>query len=137
MKLLKKLYYYCKFLPKYVHNANVRRGFRGEQAAARYLRKLKYRILERNWSFGIYEVDMIAEKNNCLVFVEVRGRSETSLQSGFDSVDRRKKQALRMVIKHYLRTHRTYLTYRFDIISITWTDTGKIRSLNHYENVRL
>lgn len=137
MKLLKRLYYYCKFLQKYVRNANVRRGFRGECAAAKYLKKSKYRILERNWSFGIYEVDMIAEKNNCLVFVEVRGRSETSLQSGFDSVDRRKKQALRMVIKHYLRTHRTYLTYRFDIISITWTDTGKIRSLNHYENVSL
>ncbi|MFQ6723515.1 MAG: YraN family protein [Opitutales bacterium] len=137
MKLLKRLYYYCKFLQKYVRNANVRKGFRGEQAAARYLRKSKYRILERNWTFGIYEVDMIAEKNNCLVFVEVRGRSETSLQSGFDSVNRRKKQALRMVIKHYLRTHRTYLTYRFDIISITWSSTGKIRSLNHYENVSL
>ncbi len=137
MKLLKKLYYYCKFIPKYIRNANVRRGFRGEQVATRYLRKLKYRILERNWNFGIYEIDIIAEKNNCLIFVEVRGRNETSLQSGFDSVDRRKKQALRNVIKHYLRTHHTYLSYRFDIISITWTSTGKILSLNHYENVRL
>lgn len=120
-----------------MRNANVRRGFHGECAAVKYLRKSKYRILERNWSSGIYEIDIIAEKNNCLVFVEVRGRSETSLQSGFDSVDRRKKQALRTVIQRYLRTHRTYLTYRFDIISITWTSTGKIHSLNHYENVSL
>ena len=104
-RLVQDVYYYCKFLPKYFHNANVRRGFRGEQAAVRHLRKSKYRILERNWSFGIYEVDIIAEKNDCLIFVEVRGRNETSLQSGFDSVDRRKKQALQMVIKHYLRTH--------------------------------
>ena len=137
MKLFKKLCYFFKFFRKCIRNSNVRRGFHGECLATKYLRKSKYRILERNWSFGIYEIDIIAEKNNCLIFIEVRGRSETSLQSGFDSVDKRKKQALRMAIKHYLRTHRTYLTYRFEIISITWTSTGKIHSLNHYENVRL
>ena len=137
MKLLKRLIDYCRFLRKYHRNSNVRRGFRGEQAAVKYLKKLNYRILERNWKSGIYEIDIIAETKHCLVFVEVRGRSETSLQSGFDSVAKRKKQALRMGIKQYLRTHRTYLSYRFDIISIAWSSTDQISSLNHYENVSL
>ena len=137
MNLLKKFATYCLFLRNYQRNSNVRRGFRGEQAAVKYLKKLNYRILERNWKSGIYEIDIIAETKNCLVFIEVRGRSGISLQSGFDSVDKRKKQALRAAIKKYLRTHHTHLSYRFDIISITWSPTDQISSLNHYENVRL
>lgn len=137
MKVLQKLRFYYKFFRKYISNINVRKGFCGEQAAVSYLKKSNYRILERNWTSGLYEIDIIAEKNNGLVFVEVRGRSEQNLQSGYHSVNKQKKQALYKAIKHYLRMHRSYLTYRFDIISISWSSTGKILSLNHYENVSL
>lgn len=137
MKFFKKILYYCKFFRKYIRNANVRKGFRGEQAATKYLKKLNYRILERNWISGAYEIDIVAEKNKCLVFIEVKGRLNTNLKSGYDFVDKRKKQALRHAIKNYLWMHSKYLCYRFDIIAISWTPSGKICSVNHYENVPL
>ena len=117
-------------------NPNVRRGRRGELAAARFLKKNGYKILARNWTLGRYELDVVAQKGNGLVFIEVRGRSKNSFQSGYYSVSRKKKEALKKAIKGFLRRYRNVTTYQFDIISIDW-DNDKMVALNHYENVSL
>jgi len=50
-------------------------GKKGEDLAADYLRKKGYRILKRNWRSGRNEVDIIADNNEYIVFVEVKTRS--------------------------------------------------------------
>ena len=110
-------------------------GFRGETAAVRYLKKQGYKILERNWMFKQYELDIIALQKDCVIFVEVRGRTEHSLQSGYNSVDRAKKRALKQGIKAYLSQNRWIYSYRFDIISVEWNAVGEILSVRQYENV--
>ena len=117
-------------------NPNVRRGRKGERAAVRFLKKQNYKILARNWSFGRYELDIVAQKDGCIVFVEVRGRSENCFQNGYYSVNYKKKAALRKAVNAFLKHHRKANTYRFDIISIDW-HANKITALNHYENVPL
>ena len=118
-------------------NANVRRGKRGERVASRFLRRNGFRILDKNWRYGRYELDAVAEKQGCIVFVEVRGRTLDSLQSGFDSVGYKKKRAIKQAACAYRRLHPWIKIYRFDIISIDWTNEGKIKALNHYENVAM
>ena len=116
-------------------NPNVRRGRKGERAAVRFLKKAGYRILDTNYQSGRYELDIVAEKDGCIVFVEVRGRQQSSLQSGYDSVDKTKKHALRCAIFAYLKKHRRIQYWRLDIIAVEWDENGKIAALRHYENV--
>lgn len=54
-------------------------GNKGEELAEKYLRKLGYEILERNWHFGKNEIDIIAKDGNFLVIAEVKTRSSTFL----------------------------------------------------------
>jgi putative endonuclease len=115
-------------------NLQQQRGFRGERAAARFLKKAGYRILDTNWRAGHYELDIVAQQAACVVFVEVRGRCIQCLQSGFDSVNRKKKQALQTAIRAYLKTHHCP-HYRLDIISIDWDSNGRILAIHHYENI--
>ncbi len=134
-----------KFIFRYFHrlraawrkwcNPQVRRGRKGERAAVRFLKKAGYRILDTNYQSGRYELDIIAEKDGCIVFVEVRGRQQSSLQSGYDSVDKNKKHALRCAIYAYLKKHRRIQHWRLDIIAVEWDGNGKISALRHYENV--
>ncbi len=118
-------------------NANVRRGQYGERKAARFLKRNGFRILDKNWRQGRYELDIVAEKQGCIVFVEVRGRTLNGLQSGFDSINLKKKRAIRYAANAYRRTHSGIKTYRFDVISIDWRNNGQIKAINHYENVTM
>ena len=118
-------------------NKNVRRGRQGERSAARFLKKNGFHIWDRNWRYGRYELDIVAEKQGCVAFIEVRGRTLNSLQSGFDSVVRSKKKAIKSAACAYRCSHPRIKTYRFDIISIDWDSNGKIKALNHYENVAI
>jgi putative endonuclease len=118
-------------------NENVRRGWRGERIAARFLKKDGFHILDRNWRYGRYELDIVAEKQTCIVFVEVRSRTIKSLQSGFDSVGIKKKTAIKHAACAYRRSHPGIKSYRFDVISIDWTGDGKLQTINHYENITM
>ncbi|MDE6575984.1 MAG: YraN family protein [Opitutales bacterium] len=108
-------------------------GAEGEDIAAQFLTNEKrYPILERNYRFRHGEVDIIALDDPVTVFVEVRTRQKGALVSGYFSVSKEKKRALRPVCWHYIRAHQLTF-YRFDIIDIEH-DQGDWE-LHHYENV--
>lgn len=100
-------------------------GKRGEDLAARYLMKRRYRLLERNFSIGGSEVDIIALKGDTLCFVEVKTRRDTRYGLPEEYVDRRK-------IARVIRAARLYSTrpshrekrIRFDIIAVVITGDG-------------
>lgn len=132
-----KFFQHLRALWREATNENVRRGRKGERAAVRFLKKSGYRILDRNWKFGRYELDIVAQQENCVVFVEVKGRQSHSLQTGYDAVDRHKKEALQMAIRAYMQHHRNIYHYRLDILAIDWDEKGKFLSIHHYENIPL
>ena len=108
-------------------------GFTGEQAAAEYLIKNGYFIRERNFIAAKKEVDIIAEKDGFLVFVEVKLRREGTDYSGLEAVNSYKAENIRTAAKIYL----TYfpfieLQFRFDVMEIIFSD-GKIK-ITHIEN---
>lgn len=94
-------------------------GRRGEEAAARYLYRRGYQILERNWECFAGEADIIAQDGDALVFVEVKTRKDC--QKGFPSeaVNAKKRERYEKIALAYLSGCESMeAPIRFDVISI-------------------
>ena len=77
-------------------------GQRGEDAAARYLKRQGYRILERNRVLGRNEIDIIALEGDTIAFVEVRTRKSKSGVLPEDTVGPAKQRQIRRAAKRYI-----------------------------------
>ncbi|MGM9815780.1 MAG: YraN family protein [Lepagella sp.] len=105
-------------------------GQDAEQIAAEYLLKEGYTIRERNWRMGKYEIDLILEKDNTIIFVEVKARRGDNI-APVDAVDLRKQQRTVRAGDTYLRMIPMMYSYRFDIVAITGTPDNY--TLEHLE----
>src|SRR5271155_5419158 len=81
-------------------------GTRAERAAARFLKRLRYRILRRNYRCPLGEIDLIALDGRTLVFVEVRSTGGDDSTTAAASVDAAKQQRLTRLALHFLQEHR-------------------------------
>ncbi len=97
-------------------------GKLGEDLAAEHLEKENYKILERNWVYKNAEVDIIAQKENILVVVEVKTRSSLDFGSPQDFVKPKKIQLLIKAVNAYInyreKDFEEDLNVRFDIVAI-------------------
>ncbi|MCS7025748.1 MAG: YraN family protein [Bryobacteraceae bacterium] len=96
-------------------------GRRGEDLAHRYLRKLGYIVVARNYRTrsGSGEVDLIAWDGDALVFVEVKLRKSADFGPPDRAVDQEKKQKLILAARDYVR--RAGLDWnrtRFDLVNV-------------------
>lgn len=108
---------------------NIVKGISGENKAIKYLKKKKYTILEHNVDFKIGEVDIIARRNDTIVFVEVKWRKDESYGKPSESVDYYKQKKYISMAKMYMVKNRlSGFNFRFDIIEITGNN------INHIEN---
>lgn len=95
-------------------------GAFAEQKAAEYLRTSGYVVRERNLRFRNIEIDIIAQKENVIVFVEVKVRSGND-QDPIEAVDTRKRNKMIAGADIYLRNLKHDYYWRFDIIALTGT----------------
>ena len=93
-------------------------GRKGEDLAVSFLAGKGYRIRNRNWKAGKLEVDIIAETEEFIVFVEVKTRSEDFLESPQDAVTREKQRSLVLAADNYIRWYDIAKQVRFDVITI-------------------
>lgn len=93
-------------------------GKLGEELALAHLQKKGYTILETNWIFQKAEIDIIAQKENILVIVEVKTRSKIDLGLPQDFVKPKKIQLLVKAVNEYVITKDIEVTVRFDIIAL-------------------
>ena len=110
----------------------------GERAAARYLVKHGYLIIERNYVAESGEIDIIAERGGVRVFVEVKTRSykepSAVTSRAAAAVTREKQRRLIRCANEY--NHKNYKScrYRFDVIEV-YTESGrfgtKVKEINH------
>jgi len=96
-------------------------GTRSERAAARFLKRLGYRIVSRNYVCAFGELDLVAVDGRCIVFVEVRSTGEGDAARPAESVDPAKQRRLTNLALHFLQKHRL-LNHpaRFDVLAISW-----------------
>lgn len=94
-------------------------GLEGESAACDYLVNKGYTIVERNYACKLGEIDIVAQKQNLLVFVEVKTRETTKFGMPFEAVTSSKIKNIIAVAKYYLMCHKcSGMDIRFDVISI-------------------
>lgn len=112
---------------------NKEKGNIGEEIAVQYLKKLNYRILERNWHFSKNaEIDIIAMDKAVLVFVEVKTRIGLNSGHPFEAIDYRKLNKLKMAINGYLsQTKLKFKSYRCDGIAVIGLDSPQIQHLKN------
>lgn len=108
----------------------------GEQLAAEYLKRKRYRIVTTNFHSRFGEIDLVAVSGGCLVFVEVKLRKNAEFAQAREYVDWRKQRRLRSTAEVYLMYHPTELQPRFDVIEIYAPEGLETRKpeINHLED---
>ena len=109
------------------------RGNRGEEKAAFYLISKGFSIIERNWRTKGGEIDIIAYKNDILVFVEVKTLPNGTMDMIQRELNYQKRQRIIKTSKRFLLNHRQYSNsyIRFDVIVI---DMPGLEPVYHIEN---
>jgi putative endonuclease len=109
-------------------------GRRGEQLARALLERQGYTILETNWRCAFGELDIIAQRHETTVFVEVRTRWADSAEPSLESINLRKQKKLANLAQLYLEAHGLEdVLWRIDVIAIAIMPDGK-PLLQHVEN---
>jgi putative endonuclease len=104
----------------------------GEDRAVQYLKKKGYRILKRNFRTSSGEIDVVATKDNILVFVEVKTEPYRGLIEPDQRIGYQKRKKISKVAKFYLsRTKGDYDEVRLDVIAVTKKD--KEAEITHIE----
>ena len=111
------------------------RGRLGEKAAAKYLKRRGMKLLVRNFhSRRRGEIDLVLRDGDCLVFAEVKTRSDERWTRPAAAVNRRKRRLLSMAALDYLRAiNNPPVKVRFDIVEVM-LENGRVQEVRHLPN---
>lgn len=103
-------------------------GRKGEELTRKYLKKRGYKIVARNYETPFGEADIVAFKDGCYCFVEVKARESDVFGLPSEAVTREKQRKYRMIAKYFCNERREELFCRFDVAAVY---EGEIE---YYEN---
>jgi len=110
-------------------------GVNGETIATKFLVKKGYDILALNYRARFGEVDIIAEIDEYIVFVEVKTRSEKAIYKPYEAVTVKKQQKILRAAMQYLGATGNEKQVRFDIIEVYLTKNPFSKpKVNHIKN---
>ena len=113
---------------------HLERGSMGERAARDFLTGKGLKFLTANFASRRGEIDLVFRDEECLVFVEVKTRSEGGWTRPARAVNHRKRQALVHTATDYLRLlENPQVAYRFDVIEVILKD-GEVSDVRHIRN---
>ena len=108
-------------------------GIAGERVAERWLRGRGWRVLERRYRTGHRDIDLIAERDGLVAFVEVKSRTGTRFGDPVEAVNWKKRGELVRSASTWIDRHgRRGEHYRFDVIGVLVT--GSRVRVRHVEN---
>lgn len=94
-------------------------GKKGEELALRFVKDKGFKIRNINWRFKKNEIDIIAEKNNFLVVIEVKTRTSEYFENPKEAVTISKQKFIIKATEAYINEFNVDLETRFDIIAVT------------------
>jgi len=110
-------------------------GAVGEKLARNFLKKKGYRIRQTNFRCREGQIDIVAERKGCLVFVEVRTKTGSSFGSPEESVAFAKKEKLMATALAYLDTHKDLPdNWGIDFVVVERDNNGKATRIELIEN---
>jgi putative endonuclease len=109
------------------------KGRRGEQTAETYLVEHGYTIIERNFRTKAGEIDIIAETEDSIVFIEVKGWSAYSFENMEYAIHREKRKRIIATSRSFLYRYPKYNRYnkRYDLL---YVNSGNL-TIKHVKNV--
>lgn len=111
-----------KFDPNSGKTNNRSKGEMAEKQAEVYLLEKGFKILQRNYHFGkVAEIDIIAMKDDTLVFVEVKSRFGKTFVAPIDQMTPQKAKQLKKAAEGYIYSKGIkHVPVRFDVITIDY-----------------
>ncbi|MEK7561218.1 MAG: YraN family protein [Patescibacteria group bacterium] len=115
------------------------KGDVGEKIAREYLQRKGYRIIEQNYLKPWGEIDIVATKNQKLIFCEVKTRSAVSASVDFlpeHNITAAKRRNLRRICETYCRERRLMpeQEWQIDVISVIFDEQQQKARVQHFEN---
>ncbi len=110
-------------------------GRRSERAAAKFLRRQRFRILGRNVHDRLGEIDLLALDGETLVVVEVRSSETRTFDELAASVDHVKQRRLTNAILRFLQRRKMWnIGVRFDVLALRWPPDAREPEVKHYRH---
>jgi putative endonuclease len=110
-------------------------GKLGEKVAQKFLKKRGYRIREKGFRCHHGEIDIVAQQKDCLIFIEVRTKSNLDFGTPEESITQAKKERLIASALTYATTHQDLPSlWRIDVVAVEVDDKGKTRRIELIEN---
>ncbi len=107
-------------------------GDRGEESAVNFLFANGYDVLHRNYRFGRGEIDIIARKDNVMVFIEVKTRKSINYGYPETFVTEPQQDRIHRAAEEFISQYGWEGNIRFDIMAILWDRNEP--SLDHFED---
>ena len=108
-------------------------GKAGEIAAAKFLKKSGYKILEKNFRKTYGEIDIIASKGENVAFVEVKTRKNDYFGTPAEFVTKEKQQKIIKCAYTYIQEKYLDAEFTFDVIEV-YMENKKVKDINHIKN---
>jgi len=110
-------------------------GKKGEEFAIEYLKQRGYNILRQNYRAGrLGEIDLIASRENRIVFIEVKSRTGDSYGTPAEAVSYKKQNTIKRVASCFLKEcGEPDSEVQFDVIEIIMTKDISLMDINHIE----
>jgi len=112
---------------------SIETGNIGESKAAEYLIENGYSILEKNYRHKRNEIDLIAVRDELLVFVEVKTKSYTQFGNPEEMVDQAKADRVISAAENYVFEQDWPHNIRFDIVSVLMKGE-RVQEIKHFED---
>jgi putative endonuclease len=108
----------------------------GETLAVQKLETEGYRIRDRNWRTREGELDVVAQKGDTIVFVEVKARTNRNFGLPEEALTKKKRERLIKTALAYLDAHQIVeADWRFDFFAIEWSTSGRLSRMEHLVDV--
>lgn len=107
----------------------------GEDKACEYLKKLNFKIIERNFRKGYGEIDIVALDKDVLAFIEVKTRTSNQFGSPLESIVYWKLKSLIRTAQYYKMTHPNLPeSLRIDAVSVL-LDGNRVQNIELTKNI--
>ncbi len=110
------------------------RGNLGEHFVCEYLEKHGCSIVAKNYRCRFGEIDIIAENNDFIIFVEVKTRTAHSMTGGFESITQSKIKKFTTTVMDYLSKNDSSKQPRIDCAEVIVNDNNNLVKIDYIEN---
>lgn len=111
-------------------------GKLGEDTAIEFLTRKEYQILDRNFKIRGGEIDIVAKKEDSIIFVEVKTRKNEDWQAIEDSVTEKKRNLIENAAKEWFFREKIAETFwQIDFVGIIMGSNSQIQKIVHLEDI--